>query len=113
MHEDAIYIAIGIEAVNEGKQFTGGDGSRLQDGLAMDAEGLRSFRLIADVDFGSGVIARENDGEAGGAMVEGAECVDAGAAFAEDFVAGTVAVEKEGHQTNLADGVAEIGRAHV
>ena len=71
----------------------------------MDAEGLRRPGFIADIDFGSGVISGENDGEAGGTIVESAECVDAGAAFAEDFVAGMIAVEKEGHETNLADGV--------
>ena len=77
----------------------------------MKAERFRGAGFVADVDFGGGVIAGEDYGEAWGAVVEGAKPLDARAAFGEDFVADAVAVEEEGHLTNLADGA--VGQAPV
>jgi hypothetical protein len=59
------------------------------DFLAVDAEFGARFDFVTDVDFGSGVVTDEDDGESGRSFEGG----DAGSEGGEDLVAYPLAVE--------------------
>jgi hypothetical protein len=64
LHEDAIDLRADVEVADEFEELFGGDGGRGRNGFAIDAQVGGCFRLAADVDFGGGVIARQDYGKA-------------------------------------------------
>ena len=66
LHQDAIDIVAGIQALDDVQQFGGGDGIGRSEGFGMDSEILAGLDLVADVDLGSGVVPGQHDRQRGG-----------------------------------------------
>ncbi len=98
LDEDAVDVRAAVEAFDDGEEFVGCDGGGRGDLFAKDAEIVAGFDFGADVDLRGGIVADEDDGEAGRAAGAG-EGIDAGFQLREDFIADAFAVEEGGGHT--------------
>jgi hypothetical protein len=101
LDEDAVDFVARIETSDEGEEFFGGGVLRGGVLLAVDADFFAGFDFAADVNFGSGIVADEDDGEAG-TKSPGYEGLNFFSDFGADISSDTGAVENTGgHRVGL------------
>ena len=64
LHEDGVDALLLVQLIDDGEQFGGGDGDGRRVLLAVDAQVVAGFDLVADVDLAGRVLADEHDGQA-------------------------------------------------
>ncbi len=65
LHQNSVDIVAGVELVDEREQFFGRDRFRRRQFFTENSQLCAGFDLVADVDFGAGVVADQNYGESG------------------------------------------------
>src|SRR5439155_9746901 len=100
LHQNAVNLIAAIEVMDGAQEVFGADAVRWRDLFAVDAEGLGTLYLVANIDFGGGVMAGEDDRQPGTKPC-GGEFADFYGDFGLDGVRGFSAVENSGrHETS-------------
>jgi hypothetical protein len=96
LYQDAIDIIAGVQLVNDGQQLVRGDGFRRRIFVGAHAQILARFHLGADINFGCGIVAHQDGGQAGRTPGSGTGG-DARPQLFFDLVANAKAVKDRGH----------------
>ena len=96
LHQDAIDLRPRVQLADYFEQLLGGDAVGRGDGLGVDTQGGAGLDLVANVDLGTRVVARQNDGQPRGTAL-GGQLLDARFQLREDLIANAIAIEDIGH----------------
>ena len=98
LHQDAVDVGARVQRLDDRQQFRGGNGVGRRDGFGVNPQVVAGLDFVANVDFRSGIVADQDDGQPGRTAL-GGERIDARLQFALDVIAYAISVEDSRHSS--------------